>query len=56
MVLVWRTNIPRTGLSNSCTGVSAFGQVVVLNWALENILFVAFCLGLLKDFNTTVQI
>lgn len=56
VVLVWRANIPCAGLSNSCTGVAAFGQVVILNWGLESISFIEFQLGLLKDFNTTVQI
>lgn len=48
--------IPYAGLCNSHRGVSAFGQVVVLNWGLESILSIEFHLGLLKDFNKTTDL
>lgn len=49
-------SISCAGLSNSHTGVSAFGQVVILNWGLESILFTEFHLGLLKDSNKTTDL
>ena len=52
VVLVWRA-----GQSNSCTGVSAFGQVVILNWGLESTLFrVLFWVSQRLQHNSTVLV